>query len=68
MSGFDIELPRITIFDQMWIPEIREDGIYLVGADNHSVIMKLSCAAPLLVAGYISGLQAQQLRQQKAKP
>lgn len=53
------------ITEQMWVPEVREDGVYLVGAEDRSVIVKLCRPDPssdLLIAGYISGLQGTQLK------
>ena len=50
--------PHIT--EQVWLPEVRDDGVYLIGADDHTVILKLcrpDRPSDLLIAGYISGLQ-----------
>ena len=50
--------PHIT--EQVWLPELRDDGVYLIGADDQTVILKLcrpDRASDLLLAGYISGLQ-----------
>lgn len=48
---------------QLWIPEQREDGVYLIGEDG-SVILKLCRSdhgSDLMIAGYIMGLQGKQL-------
>ncbi len=49
--------------DQLWFPEVREDGVYLVGTDGR-VILKLCRSdrgSDLLMAGYIMGLQARDI-------
>ncbi len=53
--------PGKHVTDQLWVPEVREDGIYLVTADDHTAVVKLcrpDHGSDLLMAGYISGLQA----------
>lgn len=53
------------ITEQMWVPEQREDGVYLVGAEDRTVILKLGRpdhGSDLLIAGYITGIQALALR------
>ena len=53
------------ITDQMWLPELRDDGVYLVGDDDRTVVVKLGRPdrdSDLIIAGYISGLQAHQLK------
>jgi len=53
-----------AVTEQIWVPEIREDGVYLVAADDRTVILKLCRPdrdSDLLMAGYIMGLQAHQL-------
>ena len=53
------------VTEQLWVPEQREDGLYLVGADDRSVVLKMQCSdreSDLLVAGYIAGLQVQKVR------
>ena len=50
------------ITEQAWVPELREDGVYLVGADDRTAVVKLcrpDHGSDLLVAGYIAGLQGQ---------
>jgi hypothetical protein len=57
--------PPKHITDQSWIPELRDDGVYLIGADDRSVVLKLGRPdrdSDLLIAGYICGLQAHQLK------
>ena len=57
----DVEPKHIT--DQRWIPEPREDGVYLIDEDG-SAIVKLCRPdrdSDLMIAGYIAGLQAHQL-------
>jgi Ser/Thr protein kinase RdoA (MazF antagonist) len=54
------------VTEQSWIPEIREDGVYLIAADDRTTILKLCRAdhgSDLLMAGFIAGLQARQLRE-----
>ena len=49
---------RIT--EQLWTPEQREDGVYLIGEDG-SVVLKLcrpDRGSDLVIAGYVMGLQA----------
>ena len=51
------------ITEQQWLPELREDGVYLIGEDG-SVVLKLCRSdrgSDLMIAGYIAGLQAHQL-------
>ena len=58
----DAAIRHIT--EQLWMPEVREDGVYLVAADDRSTILKLcrpDHGSDLLVAGYLVGLQAQKL-------
>jgi hypothetical protein len=53
------------ITDQLWLPELRDDGVYLVGANDRTVVLKLGRPdrdSDLLIAGYICGLQAHQLK------
>lgn len=59
------EPPAKPITEQQWIPDVREDGVYLVGADDRSVVVKLGRpdrGSDLLIAGYIAGLQAPRAR------
>jgi hypothetical protein len=56
------------ITEQLWVPEQREDGVYLVGAEDRTVILKLGRpdhGSDLLIAGYITGIQALALRRTK---
>jgi hypothetical protein len=49
------------VTEQLWVPEVREDGVYLVGADDHAPVLKMcrpDHGSDLLMAGYIAGLQA----------
>lgn len=51
------------ITEQLWMPEQREDGVYLIGEDG-SVVLKLcrpDRGSDLVIAGYIMGLQGKQL-------
>lgn len=53
------------VTEQLWVPEVREDGVYLVAADDRTTVLKMGRPdhdSDLLMAGYIMGLQAQQLR------
>ena len=48
------------VTEQPWVPELREDGVYLVAANDRTLIAKLCRPdrdSDLLLAGYISGLQ-----------
>lgn len=57
--------PRKFVADQLWEFEIREDGVYLVAADDRTVVLKMcrpDHGSDLLMAGYIMGLQARELR------
>jgi Ser/Thr protein kinase RdoA (MazF antagonist) len=52
------------VTEQQWLPDLREDGVYLVAADDRSVVLKLcrpDRGSDLLVAGYVAGLQAGKL-------
>lgn len=54
------------IIDQYWEPSYREDGVYLVGHDDGSMVMKLcrpDDGSDTLLAGYICALQAQKIRE-----
>jgi len=54
----EVTLKHVT--EQAWVPEVREDGVYLVAADDHTVVLKLCRPdrdSDLLMAGYIAGLQ-----------
>jgi hypothetical protein len=53
------------VTEQLWVPEVREDGVYLVAADDHTTVLKLCRPdrdSDLLMAGYVTGLQVHQLR------
>lgn len=57
----DEEPKHIT--EQLWMPEQREDGVYLVGEDG-SAIVKLcrpDHGSDLFIAGYVVALQGKQL-------
>lgn len=59
------EVASKHVTEQSWVPEVREDGVYLVAADDHTVVLKLCRPdrdSDLLMAGYIAGLQGHQLR------
>lgn len=59
------ELKHIT--EQMWTPEQREDGVYLVGEDG-SVVLKLcrpDHGSDLVIAGYVMGLQGRKLAKEQ---
>ncbi len=61
-----VEPPHIT--EQQWVPDVREDGVYLIGADDGSAVLKLcrpDRGSDLMMAGYIAGLQ---VRQRKERP
>lgn len=50
---------------ELWWPEIRDDGVYLVTA-NKDVVLKLcrpDRGSDVLIAGYIAGLQAAHVAQ-----
>lgn len=50
--------------EQLWVPERREDGVYLVGADDSIAILKLCRLdgdSDLFLAGYVMGLQGQKI-------
>ena len=52
------------VSEQVWVPEIREDGIYLLAADDRTVVLKMcrpDHGSDLLMAGYIIALQTHQL-------
>jgi len=56
------DLKHVT--EQMWVPEVREDGVYLVAADDRTTIVKLcrpDHGSDLFIAGYITGIHARQL-------
>jgi len=58
------EVRHIT--EQVWVPEVREDGVYLIGADDRSVILKLcrpDRGSDLFIAGYVAGIQAGKLKE-----
>jgi len=53
------------ITEQLWVPEQREDGVYRVGVEDRSVVLKLcrpDRGSDLLLAGYVMGLQGRSLR------
>lgn len=53
------------ITEQQWLPDLRDDGVYLIGADDRSVVLKLgrpNRGSDLLIAGYITALHAHQLK------
>jgi hypothetical protein len=52
------------VTEQLWVPEIREDGVYLVADDDRTVVLKMcrpDRGSDLLMAGYIIALQSRQL-------
>jgi hypothetical protein len=54
------------ITEQLWVPEVRGDGVHLVGADDKSTVLRLcrpDHGSDLLIAGYIAGLQAKALKE-----
>lgn len=58
------------VTDQQWVPELREDGVYLVTAIDRTPVVRLcrpDHASDLLVAGYIVGLQGLKLGERAAK-
>lgn len=58
------------ITEQLWLPELREDGVYLIGADDRTVVLKMcrpDRGSDLFIAGYIAGLQAQKVQRESAK-
>lgn len=58
------------IIEQLWLPEQREDGVYLVGEDG-TVVLKLcrpDRSSDLMIAGYIMGLQSKQFPPRKESP
>jgi hypothetical protein len=57
------------ITDQLWRPLLRHDGLYLVGQDDGSMILKLcrpDDGSDTLLAGYICALQAQKFKERDA--
>lgn len=49
-----------NVLDQDWIPEEREDGLYLVCAVDRSTVLKLcrpDRGSDIFVAGYIAGMK-----------
>ena len=69
VSDQEVEPKHIT--EQQWVPELRDDGVYLVGADDRSVVLKLGRPdrdSDLIIAGYIAGLQAHQLKRFVKEP
>jgi len=53
------------VTEQLWVPEVREDGVYLVAADDRTTVLKLcrpDRGSDLLMAGYVTGLQVDHLR------
>ena len=57
------------ITEQAWVPELREDGVYLVGADDRTVVLKMcrpDRGSDLFIAGYIAGLQGQKVPRKDA--
>ena len=55
------------ITEQLWTPERREDGVYLIGEDG-SVILKLcrpDHGSDLVIAGYVMGLQGRKLSKEQ---
>lgn len=60
----NVAAPHIT--EQLWIPEPREDGVYLIGSEDRSVVLKLcrpDRGSDLFMTGYIVGLQARQRKE-----
>jgi hypothetical protein len=58
------------VTEQLWVPEVRDDDVYLVAAEDRTVVVKLcrpDHPSSLLMAGYIAGLQAIKLREQAGK-
>ena len=58
-------VPKVHVTEQDWLPEQREDGVYLIGAKDRTVILKLcrpDRGSDLLMADYIAGLQGLNLR------
>lgn len=56
------------VTEQAWLPEQREDGVYLIGADDRTMVLKLcrpDRGSDLLMAGYIAGLQGQKLQREE---
>ena len=69
MSDQEVEPKHIT--EQQWVPELRDDGVYLVGTEDRSVVLKLGRPdrdSDLIIAGYIAGLQAHQLKRFVKEP
>ena len=54
------------VTEQLWRPEQREDGVYLVAGDGEGETVLKLCrsdhGSDLLIAGYVAGLQAQACR------
>jgi hypothetical protein len=52
------------VTNQAWLSELREDGVYLIAAEDRTVILKMcrpDRGSDLLMAGYIAGLQARKI-------
>jgi len=63
------EEPGKHVTEQLWVPEVREDGVYLVTANDRTSVMKLcrpDHGSDLLMAGYISGLQAMKVQREES--
>lgn len=55
----------VHIMAQLWVPEIRDDGVYLVGALDKTTVLKMARPdrdSDLLMAGYIAALQSMHLQ------
>lgn len=60
-----VQIANKHITEQEWQPEVREDGVYLVAADDRTPVLKLcrpDSGSDFLIAGYISALQSMHLK------
>lgn len=61
----------LHVTEQPWVPELREDGVYLIAEHDRSVVLKLcrpDQGSDLLMAGYLAALQWTKLRKEKEIP
>lgn len=64
MSEEQQEQVHKHVTEQVWVSEIREDGVYLLAADDRTVVLKMcrpDRGSDLLMAGYIVAIQAHHL-------
>lgn len=64
MSEQQDQGPVKHVTEQLWEPEVREDGVYLVGADDRSTVLKM-CRPDHGSDLFIAGLQLRKLPEEK---